>query len=79
MDGSVIAVRRDALYHVHMMLAVVYWKATVGIAVILAVFGMFAWLLARSKRTHRKCFGGISYWEVMYGRFPGLRRRKPKP
>lgn len=59
------------------MLAFVLWKVLVGAAVILSLFGMFAWLLARSKRTHSRRFGGISYWEVVYGRFPRFRRRKP--
>ncbi len=68
--GSVIAGRRAGVYDLSMMLAqsmmpaVVYWKAGVGIAIILAVFGLFGWLLARSKRTHNRRFGGKSHWDL---------------
>jgi len=59
------------------MFAFVLWKVLIGVAAILLLFSLFAWLLARSKRTHCRRFGGISYWEVVYGRFPRFRRRKP--
>ncbi len=59
------------------MLAVVVWKALVGVAVIAGLFTVVAILMFRVRRTHTRRFGGISYWEVLGGRrFPWRRSRK---
>ena len=55
-----------------------WWKVAVGCLAIVGVFGLFALLLYQSKRTHTRRFGGISYWEILRGRFPKVRKRRRK-
>ena len=58
-------------------MATVSWgQVLVAVGGIALVFGVFAFLLIRARRTHTRRFGGISYWEVLGGRRLRLRRRR---
>jgi hypothetical protein len=58
------------------LLAASLHRALIGAGVIVLIFAVFAVLLFRARRTHTRRIGGISYWELIGGRFPRLRRRK---
>jgi len=51
-------------------------RILVGIVAIVSIFALFGYLLTRARRTHSFKVGGRSFWEIICGGFPRIRRRK---
>ena len=49
-----------------------------GLCAIVVLFALFAVLMWRAQRTHTRKVGGRTYWDIRYGRFPRIGRRKKK-
>ena len=56
------------------MLAAALWQILTGIVFIVGLFGLFALVMYRARRSHTKRYGGITIWQLLWGRWP--RRRK---
>ena len=54
------------------------WRVIIGLGVIVLCFALFAFLMYQAKRTHTHKVRGRTYWDILYGRFPRIRRRKDK-
>ncbi len=54
------------------------WKVFIGFGAIILVFALFGFLMWQARRTHTRKVGGRTYWDIIYGRFPRMRRRRKK-
>ena len=53
-------------------------RMLVGIGGVVLAFALFAFLMWQARRTHTRKVGGRTYWDIVYGRFPRIRRKKDK-
>jgi len=54
------------------------WRVVIGLSAIVLFFALFAFLMYQAKRTHTFKAQGRSYWDIIFGRFPRIPRRKDK-
>ena len=52
------------------------WRVFLGLGAIVLVFAIFGFLMWQARRTHTRKIGGRSYGDIIYGRFPRIRRRR---
>ena len=65
-------------YYGHAMGGVSIWRVLIGLGTIVLIFALFGFLMWQARRTHTRKIGGRTYWDIIYGRFPKIRRPRHK-